>query len=49
MAHQVDLQKAWTLLIPFAEGAQRDLMLEQSARPGMRPPFELILLALRLQ
>src|SRR6266849_176684 len=49
MAHQVDLQKAGPLLIPFAESAQRDLMLEQRARPGVRPPFELILLALPAQ
>src|SRR5216684_7494583 len=49
MAHQVDLQKAGSLLIPFAESAQRDLMLEQSARPGVRPPFELILLSLPAQ
>src|SRR5438105_9225034 len=47
MAHQVDLQKAWPLLVPVAESAQRDLMLEQSARPGVRPPFELILLSCR--
>src|SRR5437016_11945680 len=49
MAHQVDLQEAWPLLIPFAESTQRDLMLEQRARPGVRPPFESILLALRPQ
>src|SRR6267143_1750292 len=49
MAHQVDLQEAWPLLIPFAESTQRDLMLEQRARPGVRPPFESILPALRPQ
>src|SRR5437588_8363679 len=49
MAHQVDLQETWLLLVPFAESAQRDLMLEQRARPGVRPPFELILLSLPAQ
>src|SRR5438132_1196933 len=49
MTHQIDLQEAWPLLIPFAESTQRDLMLEQSAGPGVRPPFELILLSLPAQ
>src|SRR6266699_5958144 len=33
----------------FAEGAQWDLVLEQSAGPGVRSPFELILLSFRSQ
>src|SRR5215210_1124982 len=49
MSYQIDLYKPGPLLIPFGEGANRDLLLEQRARLGSGAAPQFILTPFRLQ